>query len=718
MQFEPLEQWIWLPKEKYPEKQRSALWCSWGEAEQDGYMMVRFAKSCCFSKAIASLHIRCSADTFFRLEVGGVPVMTGPASVGGDFLQNDRVRPQHYATEIELLQDHPGFQKGEISFSAMVRVTPVRMFEYSHGHGGFFLTAHVRFLDGTKLVLCTDETWQAVHLPAYTAAGEYDGLRQPDAPVYAERISNRWHCLTAPIPPCMEHLITPQNSSITMAAGETVCAVMPMDMIYTGYPVVRADADGEVEVRLRFVETDEKGSEEHYVFVRHDEYCGTALHSAGKLIAEAVNRSAGPAKLEFGFLASHYPVGQQAVTRTDDPELNQVLDVCAHTLKYCRQTLHLDSGRHCEPLACTGDYYIESLMTAFTFGDMRLAAFDVRRTAQLLRYNDGRMFHTTYSLIWVQMLWDVYLFTGEKQLLSDCEEALLMLLERFEGYLGENGLVENPPDYMFVDWLYPDGISTHHPPKALGQTCLNLFYYGALCTAACIFDVIDERAMSLRADKQADELRKQICALLYDPEKGLFFEGLSTPTPEHLLAQYMPRNVEKRYFRKHANILAAYFGVMDEENCRALLEKVMTDQTLGEVQPYFAHFLLEAVYRCGLREKYTLSILQDWKAPVQECPYGLAEGFYKPEPTYHFDHSHAWGGTPAYALPMALSGLKILKAGMKKIRLNPSLMGLESAQVQIPTPFGMITIRQEKDKPTEIDFPEEITLEMEGGQKP
>ena len=30
----------------------------------------------------------------------------------------------------------------------------------------------------------------------------------------------------------------------------------------------------------------------------------------------------------------------------------------------------------------------------------------------------------------------------------------------------------------------------------------------------------------------------------------------------------------------------------------------------------------------------------------------------------------------------------------------------------------MITIRQEKDKPTEIDFPEEITLEMEGGQKP
>ena len=30
--------------------------------------------------------------------------------------------------------------------------------------------------------------------------------------------------------------------------------------------------------------------------------------------------------------------------------------------------------------------------------------------------------------------------------------------------------------YMFVDWIEIDGLSLHHPPKALGQTCLNLFY--------------------------------------------------------------------------------------------------------------------------------------------------------------------------------------------------------------------------------------------------
>ncbi|MBQ2277422.1 MAG: hypothetical protein II333_02530, partial [Clostridia bacterium] len=191
-------------------------------------------------------------------------------------------------------------------------------------------------------------------------------------------------------------------------------------------------------------------------------------------------------------------------------------------------------------------------------------------------------------------------------------------------------------------------------------------------------------------------------------ERGLFFEGLNTPTPEHLLYQYMPQNVDKRYYRKHANILAAYFGIMDKPTCQSILEKVMTDESLGEVQPYFAHFLLEAIYRNGLRDKYTLQILENWKEPVRECPYGLAEGFIKPEPTYSFDHSHAWGGTPAYALPLALTGIELLEPGYKKIRFDPSLLGLTQAEVQIPTPYGMITVRQEDGKAPVIDVPDGI----------
>ena len=160
----------------------------------------------------------------------------------------------------------------------------------------------------------------------------------------------------------------------------------------------------------------------------------------------------------------------------------------------------------------------------------------------------------------------------------------------------------------------------------------------------------------------------------------------------------------------HANILAAYFGFFETAECQALLQKILSDSTLGEVQPYFMHYLLDAVYRNGLRDTYTLSLLEMWKAPVRECPKGLAEGFYKPEPTYRFDHSHAWGGTPAYALPLALTGLRLRKPGFAEISLSPSLLGLDYAAVEIPAPQGIIRVTQRKGMKPEISVPDGITL--------
>lgn len=323
------------------------------------------------------------------------------------------------------------------------------------------------------------------------------------------------------------------------------------------------------------------------------------------------------------------------------------------------------------------------------------------------------MFHTTYSLIWGQMLYDVYRFTGETSLLSDCEDALMLLLDRFETYLGENGLIETPPDYMFIDWIYLDEISLHHPPKALGQTCLNLYYYGALKTAAMIFDRIGRSAMAKKHRIAAECLKKAVISQLYDAEKGIFFEGLDTPTPKELIGEYMPQNVSKRYYRCHANILAAYFGIFENKECQKLLNRVMKDTELGECQPYFKHFLLEAVERNGLREEYTLPIIEAWKAPTAECEKGLVEGFIKPEPTYSFDHSHAWGGTPAYALPKALLGFEMIKPGFEQIRISPSLLGLETASVQMPTPYGMLTLDMKKGEVPKLTVPKQITVEWE-----
>jgi len=712
----PAEQWIWLPSERYPQQQ-TTLFSQRVRGYPHGlnYTVARFFKCYQFRREIARVELRFSGDTAFFLNCNGVHVAGGPALPGGDFLPEyaNEALPQHYASEAVLHADRwPGLAEGKLDFDAQVRMGAARCFDYSRGHGGFFLTAHIRFADGTMTVVQTDSGWSAQYLPAYTAPGCYDNRIRSEPVVPAETVLNVWNCETSPIPVCTETRIEPQEGGLLeIPAGEKLRVTLTFDRIYAGYLTAQAWTRGLLDVTVYCREMDETGTREQYLFDHDGIYRGQEMHSAGSFCVEAENHGTEPARISLAMIASHYPVTEQAKTTTSDGELNLVLDVCTHTLKYCRQSIHLDSPRHCELLACTGDYYIETLMTAFSFGDMRLAAFDVRRTAELLRYRDGRMFHTTYSLIWVQMLWDVYRLTGERALLADCFDALVLLLERFHSYLGENGIIETPPDYMFIDWLNPDGINMHHPPKALGQTCMNLYYYGALKTAVEIGNSLGEYASAHLWQRRMAHLQNAVYETLYDPQRQLFFEGLNTPTPEELLGVHMPQNVGKRYYRKHANILAAYFGFFSREVCADLLCRILEDDSLGQVQPYFAHFLLEAVYRNGLREKYTLQILEQWKAPVQECAKGLAEGFYKPEPNYSFDHSHAWGGTPAYALPLALSGLEILEPGCRRIRLNPSLLGLESAGVEIPTPYGMVELTMQAGEETKLVLPDGIILE-------
>jgi len=701
-----IEQWIWLPKDIYKNEQ-TTVYSGFNKDKADNYTVAEFKRTYTFSQKVVRASLRFSGDTAFQLFCNDRIVATGPACVGGDFLGNETVRDNFYSFETTICPENT-----ELDFFARVQMFPYHICEYSKGHGGFMLSALLTFEDGSEMAVHTDETWLARKNGGYNAPKSFDGRIKPDKFTNAEITPNIWNTITAQIPVREETELCPENSIILLTPREEKRVILELDKIWGGFIKVEAETQGELHAEILCRELKEKSSQEILIFSENQSYRGFCMHSAGNIEVTAKNLTAQSAKLKVSFIKTHYPIYEEADTITSDEELNEVLKTCKHTLKICRQTHHLDSPKHCEPLACTGDYDIESLMTPFSFGDMRLAEFDLLRTAVMLERENGRMFHTTYSLIWVKMLYDVYMLTGNKTLLMKCERALELLLNRFETYLGENGLIENPPDYMFVDWIYIDGLSMHHPPKALGQSCLNMFYFGALENAAKIYIELGDPHSAEKCRQRKETLRSAINSLLFDGEKGCYFEGLNTPTKPELLGKWMPQNVEKRYCLKHSNILAAYFGVCDDDTGRILIDKVMSNDISGDCQPYFMHYLLEAVYRLGRREKYTLEICNRWKEPVLNCRKGLVEGFVAPEPTYRFDHSHAWGGTPLYSLPKALMGLKIAKPGMQEITLSPSLLGLNHARVELLTPYGKVVCEMKEGKKPSVTHPSQITVTL------
>ena len=693
--------WIWIPHSMYPGHQ-TTVYSALADQSCGHYTVAEFMRTYHLEQAPAGIRLRVSGDTAFQLFLNGQAVISGPPCAGGDFIGNETAREQYaYETELDCAEK-------TVTFLARVRMMPVQICEYSRGHGGFMMRGEAVMPDGSIMRFGTDSTWMCRMNGAYCTPCMYDGRILPEPYIPSEVVPDIWQARSAPIPVREEHMVAPEGSDLVLMPGEQGSMVLEMERIMAGFVSVRAEAEGEVAVTVQCREQEEKGTREDMTFSGSGAYRGFTLHSAGNLAVSWHNRSQFPARIEIRFIETCYPVSREAKTTVDDAQLTQVLSVCRGTLRICRQTHHLDSPRHCEPLACTGDYYIQSLMTPFSFGDLRLAAFDVERTAVSLERENGRMFHTSYSLIWVRMLRDLYWMTGNASLLVRCLPALRLLLKRFSGYLGSNDLLETPPDYMFVDWIYIDGISLHHPPKALGQTCLNLFYYDALKAAGEIFSILSLDAEAVRCASRAKTLRQAVNSLLFDPGRGAYIEGLNTPTPESLLGQWMPRNVEKRYCLKHSNILAACVGICDEALGRELVKRVMLDEIEGPVQPYFLHFLFEAIFRLGLRETYTLPLLERWKAPVAAFPKGLPEGFVKPEPGYQFDHSHAWGGTPLYSLPKALLGLEITEPGMKGLALSPSLLGLQQAHVELITPHGLLTCDVRRGEEPHIQCPDGI----------
>lgn len=695
--------WIWLSPAEYPAYQNNLTTIM---NMQDGrygdgliYCVAEFYKTLGDGSRIEKAMLSVSADSFFQLYANGAWVGLGPAAAGGDFLCKGPA-PRHYKNNYEL-----AVNADALELVVRVRLQPEMLTDYSRGHGGLFAAATLVYADGRTETAETDESWLARPDTACTGLLCYDSRIPQAAFAPAAPAKDIWQAEDAPLP--MLSLQTVGETCVTLAPGEKKALRLELPRIYGAYPCVKTDGPCDIVLHTRELDG-QTALDETLVFGRAGQYTSFRMHSLSVLEAEAENTNNEPVSIELSLIASWYPVEQEGHFCTSDEGLNKVFDVCRHTLKICRQTLHLDSTSHQELLACTGDYYIESLMTLFCFGDLRLAKFDVMRTADLLVQQDGRMFHTTYSLIWVQMLRDLHHLTGDDTLPRYCAPALDVLLDRFAGYIGSTGVLEHQPDHMFVDWTVIDGFSMHHPPKALGQTVLNAFYYKALTDAAVLYTALQQPEKAAACKTRAATLAAAFEAAFWDEEKQLYCDGLGTPHGDG--SAYSPFNTDKRYFSKYPNILAAAYGLCSDDRARALLERITLNGELQDIQPYFMHYLLEALRRHGLFGKYGQTLLQRWVEVVDECGKGLKEGWIAPEPTYSFDHSHAWGGTAAYQMPMAFLGLEVLAPGMKKLKLSPQLYWLERFDIAFPTAYGTVRVQKEKGRPAMVTAPAEIDI--------
>lgn len=697
--MDPKAKWIWLGKAAHPDLQTSPPTYYCDRSDYDGYCVAEFTRDYSYASSVQKIKVDICADTAYRLWIDGAYVGSGPVYSGGDNSSTVASDRRFYST-YEL---HPAGDT--LSMRVLVRKNPTIMAESSAGVGGLILSCKVYYTDGTADSFFTDETWDVRPLPSRKSDTETDYTAEAPEWEKAERVSYPVPIYRSPIPNLSEEQVFPENRTMYICPPHSRARFyVDFDRIYSAYLLFSCDGEDYTVTAGASEIEDEPYQTETITAKGGIAYFSKQYASYGKAIFDVENNGDDDVRIsEVSLLYRHYPVTRRGTFSCSDSDVNAVWDLCVKTLEICRQDLHLDSPRHREPLGCTGDYYVQSLMEYYAFGDMALTRFDIIRTANYLLLNDGRMFHTSYSLIWVMMIYDYYAYTGDTSVLADTEAAMEKLLDRFAGYVGKNGVIDSAPNYMFLDWITVGGFDLHHPPRALGQAALNAFYYRALDLASRLCAIRGNNKLRSKYRIAADSVKKAFNACFYDESRGLYFAGLGGKRKSEE-NEWLPENVSKKFYLRQVNALAVLFDICDTSVAKKLAERVVADKTLGEVQPYFMHYIFDVAYKYGLFEKYGMDMILRWKQLVEECPKGLAEGWGD----FKGDHSHAWGGTPAYQLPRAMLGLEMVGAGFSEIRLSPKLLGLEFADISVPTPYGDIKCKLVRGKPPVIEVPGKI----------
>lgn len=698
-----------------------AKWIWVSDHTEEDFYIVHLKKEILFDKKIKEVKIQCTGDTFFDLFLNKRHVGCGPHCAGGDYdglcKFGERAKNREYYKNVIPKTYVNSFieeiDSENLDIFASVRFGKVVATDTSSGKGGFILQADLIFEDGTSSCVVTDKSWKgkiesrrkSIHYADYTIEeNEYEN---------AIEIKNVWNLYPTEIPNLTEKIYTTENKERAIInPNQTKKIYFDFGKVYSAYPCFDIIVNGSVEITLEAYENRGRTTRKDTIRTNKNlHYESVAMCGCSGYVLTITCAGDDTAAVEIENIRLrivHYPVKQEGGFVCSDQLLNDIYNAGKQALKMCRQSIHLDSPTHQENLGCTGDYYVESLMEYYAFGDTQLTRFDLVRTADLLREGEGRMFHTTYSLIYMQMLWDYYMYSGDKSIFNTVLDAVEILFSHFARYEREDGILDNLPDYMFVDWLEIDGFSLHHPPKCLGQTVLNAFYYKALHIAKDIYTMFGNHRKKLVFEQKISKLKESFFACFFDSSKGCFTSGETDKISNSLIGAWQPQNSSQKYYSVHSNALAVLYDLCPKEIEKDLMEKVLTDKSLIYPQPYFMHFVLEAINKVGLFEKYGLDTIRLWGKAIDKDKCALKEGWI-PVNSYAFDLSHAWGGSPTYQLPARLLGIDMIEPGWKKIKINPCLYGLDFAEISIPTPFGMFICRMD-NKETELHVPQGIEI--------
>ncbi len=372
-----------------------------------------------------------------------------------------------------------------------------------------------------------------------------------------------------------------------------------------------------------------------------------------------------------------YPFTLRATFESGDPVLQKIWQVGWRTARLCAHSTYMDCPYY-ERLQYVGDTRLQALISFYDAGDDRLAKNAIETINEsrmpegltLSRYpSELAQVIPPFSLYWVSMMRDLWWYEGATNFLKPYLPGERGVLNWYERRLLPNGLLGRMDWWEFVDWT--QGFRNGVPPQeANGQSAvLSLQLADALHNAADLEAALGSKTIAAHDRALAARIARAVYAHCWDQARGLLAD---TPARKH--------------FSQHANILGVLTGAIPAAQQKAVVEKLLTDESLSQCSYYFRFYLFRAMSQVGLADEY-LAQLGPWKGMLK---LGLTTWAEKPEPTR--SDCHAWSAHPNFDLLATVAGIEPAAPGFTRVTIAPHLGPLQHLRASMPSPQGEIAV--------------------------
>jgi alpha-L-rhamnosidase len=376
--------------------------------------------------------------------------------------------------------------------------------------------------------------------------------------------------------------------------------------------------------------------------------------------------------------ATGYPFELNAGLKTENPEIQQMLNIGWRTARMDALETYMDCPYY-EQLQYIGDTRIQGMVSYYNSGDDRLMRnainlMDQSRLGEGITLSRHPSYSpqiiSTFSLWYIGVLHDYWMYRPDSAFIKNKLQGERAVLDFFSKYQQTDGSLKNVPYWTFVDWAdqWPGG----SPPIGSkgGSAILDLQLLTAYQQAAQMEAKLGMPAFAELYSVKAAQLKQTIQQKYWDAAKGLYAD-----------------NEDKTSFSQHANSLAILTGVAADGVAPGIAQKMLADASLTQCTIYFKYYLHQALVRAGLGNDY-LKWLDKWREDIK---LGLTTWAEMSDVASSRSDCHAWGASPNIEFYRVILGIDSYAPGFTKIKIEPHLGTLKTAEGHIPHPNGVVT---------------------------